>query len=143
MKVTRNLDDDSNQDPFFTLHNFKLSKANWQTVADKYKHDISSKALYSKTSKVIKNGGKEVDFKETMSVDISMDLKDEGTSLEPVNDDVFFLILHFEDKDFFGTDNIGRALVDLSLLLVDKNNLPNKKSVTHWFPILFQNNQIG
>ena len=137
MKVTRNLDDDSNQDPFFTLSNFKLSKSNWQSVADKYKHDTNSKALYSKTSKVIKNGGKEVDFKETMSVDISMDLKDGGDSLEPVNDDVYFLILHFEDKDFFGTDNIGRALVDVSLLLVDKNNLPNTKAVKHWFPILF------
>ena len=72
-----------------------------------------------------------------------MDLKDEGASLEPVGDDVFFLILHFEDKDFFGTDNIGRALVDLSLLLVDRENVLNSKPTDFWFPILYQNKQIG
>jgi hypothetical protein len=40
MKVTRNLDDDSDQDPFLTLFNFKLTKAEWAFSKEKYKHDV-------------------------------------------------------------------------------------------------------
>jgi len=93
----------------------------------------------NKKSKVIKNGGKEVDFKETMTIDVKMELKDEGTTMEPVGNDVFFMILHFEDKDYFSTDNIGRAFVDLSVLLVDRDNVLNTKPADFWFPILYQN----
>ena len=53
MKVTRNLDDDSEQDPFFTLYNFKMSKVEWDKVQDKYKHDLHSKPISKQKSKVI------------------------------------------------------------------------------------------
>jgi len=119
MRVTRNLDEKSKQDPFFTLSQFRLVKAAYDKVEDKYKHDLTSRPVFKKKSKVIENGGKEVDFKETMSIDIKMDLRLDGEAMEPVKDEVHFFILHFEDKDYFSSNTIGRAMVDLQLLLVD------------------------
>lgn len=65
-----------------------------------------------------------------------MELKPEGEAMEPIGDTIDFLIIHFEDKDFFGASNIGRALIDLSVLLVDTENKLDPKVKTHWFPII-------
>ena len=62
--------------------------------------------------------------------------------MEPVKDDCHFFIMIFDDKDFYGSDNIGSALVDLGELMLHKGHL-HDKTYSHWFPILFKNKQIG
>jgi hypothetical protein len=72
MRVTRNCDDGKAQDPFFTLHQFRLIKKAFDKVPDKYKHDLFSKPMFKKKSKVIKDGGKEVNFKEVLELACKM-----------------------------------------------------------------------
>ena len=38
MRVTRNMDEDSKQDPFFKLQQFKLTNAQWNSKEKKYAH---------------------------------------------------------------------------------------------------------
>jgi hypothetical protein len=59
--------------------------------------------------------------------------------MEAVTDEAQFFILHFEDKDYFGSTNIGRALVDMTRLLVNVENKLNHGKSTYWFPIIYQN----
>lgn len=58
MNVTRNCDDGKGQDPFFTLWHFDLNPVDFEKRKDKHKHDLQSKPLFKKKSKVIKNAGK-------------------------------------------------------------------------------------
>ena len=71
-----------------------------------------------------------MDFKEALSLDININLKNTGEVLVPVVDEVQFFILAFEDKDFFGSDVIGASLIDICGLLVDSENNFNTKEHT-------------
>ena len=71
-----------------------------------------------------KNGGKEVDFKEYMTIGLSMEFKakDDSEHIEPLGNDVIFLVIHFKDKDFFSFETIGRTMIDISHFLLDEND---------------------
>lgn len=61
------------------------------------------KSVFEKKSKVHNNAGKQVDFKEALSVDVQLDLKNNGEGiLTAIKDEVHCFIITFEDKDFFG-----------------------------------------
>ena len=140
MKVTRNMDDDKNQDPFFTMYYFRLDQKKYMAKKErKYSHDLVSPSIDEQKSKVIKNGGKEVDFNEYMSIGISMTFQDkiECEHIEPLGNDVIFLVIHFKDKDFFSFDTIGRTMIDISNLVLDENEHLDVKVKKQWFPIIY------
>ena len=88
MRVTRNTDDGEKQDPFMTFAQYKLPIAAWNSV-NKSTLEVTQKPIKDKhKSKIHKNGGKEVDFKEALSLDVNMDLKNTGEVLEPVVNEV-------------------------------------------------------
>ena len=75
MKVTRNLDDGSYQDPFFKAHFYSLDETKFNAVTNKFDHESKSKSTKDYKSKTFKNGGKEVDFFEKFSVPFEMKLQ--------------------------------------------------------------------
>jgi hypothetical protein len=47
MRVTRNMDEDSKQDPFMKLMQFKLTNAQWISKDKKYAHYFEQKPIFS------------------------------------------------------------------------------------------------
>jgi len=68
MKVTRNLDDGSYQDPFYKVFHFLLDEKSFNKCNDKFDHESKSKPTKNAKSKTHKNAGKEVDFNEKFSI---------------------------------------------------------------------------
>lgn len=70
MKVTRNVDDGSYQDPFYKVFYFNLDEKSYNKVDNKFDHDSKSKSIKNSKSKTHKKGGKEVDFNEKFEIPI-------------------------------------------------------------------------
>ena len=68
MKVTRNLDDNSLQDPFYKVFHYQMDEKSFNKCSDCFDHNGKSTAKKNAKSKTHKNAGKEVDFNEKFAV---------------------------------------------------------------------------
>jgi len=72
--VTRNMDDDKAQDPFFLFRYFNVDQKTFDKEKDKVKLD-DSKPLMKYTCNPVKNAGKEFEWKDNLTVQVDLTLK--------------------------------------------------------------------
>jgi len=121
------MDDDKAQDPFFLFRYFNIDQKTFDKEKDKVKLD-DSKPLMKYTCNPLKSAGKEFEWKDNLSVDVDLTLKqsEDGKKYlvnQPKDKNVYYFNVHLQDKDYFTVSTIGRCFIDLNSFILDADRM--------------------